>query len=109
MHPSQFHANGAIMRQTPKPWEAIGMSRASWYRHGKPSEKPQRFTKAMWAHMHRVSLRTMSRIDHRVTNGRDEDFALMLLRGEIKPGLAERIIADPRLHRRFRKWLRDGK
>ena len=22
--------------------EAIGMSRASWYRHGKPTEKPER-------------------------------------------------------------------
>lgn len=23
-----------------KPWEALGMSRASWYGHGKPTEKP---------------------------------------------------------------------
>jgi hypothetical protein len=28
---------GADLRQ--KPWEAIGMSRASWYAHGKPTEK----------------------------------------------------------------------
>jgi hypothetical protein len=27
-----------------RPWEAIGMSRASWYRHGKPTEKPKRKT-----------------------------------------------------------------
>ena len=24
-----------------KPWEAIGMSRRSWYRHGKPTENPR--------------------------------------------------------------------
>lgn len=34
--------NGSIMRQIKKPWTAIGMSRASWYRHGKPTAKPER-------------------------------------------------------------------
>jgi hypothetical protein len=33
---------GDIVRQ--KPRETIGMSRASWYRHGKPEIKPQRGT-----------------------------------------------------------------
>jgi hypothetical protein len=29
-----------MMRQTP--WKKIGVSRATWYRHGKPSEKPRK-------------------------------------------------------------------
>ena len=42
---------GAEMMKNPKKppsgtfvrrWEAVGMSRASWYRHGKPAEKPSR-------------------------------------------------------------------
>ena len=33
------------MRQ-PKPWEAIGISRATWYRHGKPTEKPKKLLTA---------------------------------------------------------------
>jgi hypothetical protein len=51
------------MRQpAPKPWEAIGMSRASWYRHGKPTEKQQR--QAVWGEIARdlwVSERTLRR------------------------------------------------
>jgi hypothetical protein len=53
--------NGGIMRQTPEPWKAIGMSRATWYRHGKPNEKPKRFTQADVARILGVSLRTTQR------------------------------------------------
>ncbi|HWY45730.1 MAG TPA: hypothetical protein VNX70_00010 [Bryobacteraceae bacterium] len=28
----------------PKPWEQIGISRATWYRHGKPGQKPRMTT-----------------------------------------------------------------
>src|SRR5262245_17128917 len=54
-------ANGGIMRQSPKPWEAIGMSRATWYRHGKPTEKPTRYTQADVAKILGISLRTTQR------------------------------------------------
>ena len=40
---------GTDLRQ--KPWEAIDMSRASWYRHGKPTEKPPRSSVAKRARM----------------------------------------------------------
>jgi hypothetical protein len=26
------------MRQKDKPWEKVGMSRSTWYRHGRPAE-----------------------------------------------------------------------
>jgi hypothetical protein len=49
------------MRQPSRPWELLGMSRASWYRHGKPTEKPKRYTQADVAKIFGVSLRTIQR------------------------------------------------
>jgi hypothetical protein len=97
------------MRQAlPKPWEAIGMSRASWYRHGKPTEKPRKpNTAADEARLGRVSVRTYHRI-MRVIKA-DVDLAVLMGDGWCKPGQAERIVADPVEHRRFRKWLRAEK
>jgi uncharacterized protein YoaH (UPF0181 family) len=43
------------------PWETAGMSRASWYRHGKPTKKPTRFTQKEIAEILGVSLRTAQR------------------------------------------------
>jgi hypothetical protein len=58
-------ANGGIMRQptisSAKPWAAIGMSRASWYRHGKPEHKPERETCASIAELTGWSVRTIQR------------------------------------------------
>jgi predicted DNA-binding transcriptional regulator YafY len=48
------------MRQK-KPWEVIGMSRASWYRHGKPETKPQKVHQATLAQVLGVSIRTIQR------------------------------------------------
>jgi len=53
--------HGTIMRQD-APWTAIGMSRASWYRHGKPAAKPtRRKTNAELAREIHVSVRTLYR------------------------------------------------
>jgi hypothetical protein len=52
---------GSIMRQN-NPWAAIGMSRASWYRHGKPTIKPPKSeTRAEMARRLGVSERTVYR------------------------------------------------
>jgi hypothetical protein len=86
-------------------WEAIGMSRASWYRHGNPTEKPPRPSSvANEARKAGVSVRTHQRM--RVLGADIELAALMLNQGWCKPGQAERIIANPAEHRRFRGWLK---
>jgi hypothetical protein len=54
-------SDGGKLRQTP--WETIGMSRASWYRHGKPSTKPKRGTQRETAQFFGVSIRTIQRHD----------------------------------------------
>jgi hypothetical protein len=90
----------------PKPWEAIGISRATWYRHGKPTEKPKRTSIARAARaMGASSTRTFQRINRVLAA--DMDLALLMLQhGWCKPGQAEAIIRDPVLHRKFRKLLR---
>ena len=60
-----------------RPWETIGMSRASWYRHGKPTEKPPRPSSvANEARKAGVSVRTHQRV--RVLGADIELAALML-------------------------------
>jgi hypothetical protein len=44
-----------------QPWAKIGMSRATWYRHGKPATKPRKVTQAQIAATMKVSVRTMQR------------------------------------------------
>lgn len=44
------------------PWTAIGMSRASWYRHGKPKTKPVKPpTQRQFVKEHGLKLRTIQR------------------------------------------------
>ena len=95
------------MRQK-KPWEAIGMSRASWYRHGKPSEKPTRVTVADEARRAGVSKRTYQRLK-RVMMADMDLAALMLKHGWCKPGQAEQLLTNPHAHRAFRKMIKAWK
>ena len=96
------------MRHTPKPWEAIGISRATWYRHGKPDKKPVRPLVADEARRAGVSTRTHQRI-MRVMAADIDLAALMLNQNWCKPGQAEAIVANPALHRRFRRWFKAEK
>jgi hypothetical protein len=50
--------SGGKLRQ----WEVLGMSRATWYRHGKPDKKPEpRLTQAKTAEALGLSIRTVQR------------------------------------------------
>jgi hypothetical protein len=54
---------GETVKRKQKPWEAIGMSRASWYRYGKPTAKPSKpMMQREIARKVGVSLRTAQRI-----------------------------------------------
>jgi len=92
------------MRRT-EPWKAIGMSRASWYRHGKPTEKPERTSVAAAARAAGVSVRTHQRI-MRVMAADINLAVLMLEHGWCKPGQAEAIIKHPVLLRKFRRMVK---
>jgi hypothetical protein len=91
------------MRQ-PKPWQAIGMSRASWYRHDKPTEKPGKASAVLAAKPAGKSLRTHQRILRVMAT--DVDLAGAMLHGWCKPGQAEAIIKNSALLREFRKMVK---
>jgi hypothetical protein len=103
--------NGADLRQ--KPWEAVGMSRATWYRRGKPTEKRDRAAARAAGLKLRMgmsgarSLRTLQRFE-RVLR-KDTDLASAIARGDCTTALAELIVSDPAKHKRFRKWLKEQK
>jgi hypothetical protein len=90
---------GTNMRQD-TPWAAIGISRASWYRHGKPATKPNRLeTKAEMARRIGVSLRTLYRaqkqyIDQRTARLRQYQEAVLRKLLEKHPGISDEQIND---------------
>jgi hypothetical protein len=90
-----------------KPWEALGISRATWYRRDKPTEKPAALGE--WLRRkelnHWKSKRTVERV-HRIMEF-DRDLALLVLDGHIKPAQAERIICDPVKYQHFLQWFTD--
>ncbi len=78
-----------------KPWEATGISRASWYRHGKPAVNPKlkRVTQSDIARLADVKPRTAQRFFRIMKH----DYALWesVAAGGISAGAAERqIVAD---------------
>lgn len=82
--------NGGPMR---KPWEEIGVSRATWYRRGKPTTKPSKITQAQAAKLMNVSVRSVQRAV-RVARISPE-LAYLVEIGRIKLGFAEHIVRDP--------------
>jgi hypothetical protein len=81
------------MRQkTDAPWLALGISRATWYRQGKPTTRRKRQTQAMTAKQTGLSLRSMQRA-FRVAR-EVPDLALQVQAGEMTLGAAERIIKE---------------
>jgi hypothetical protein len=77
------------------------MSRASWYRHGKPSEKPHVMHMRDIARHYRVSIRTVERMN-RVAKA-DAELARAVLAGSGKWGQAEWLIMHPDAHRKWRE------
>jgi uncharacterized protein YoaH (UPF0181 family) len=80
-------------------WEMLGMSRAAWYRHGKPTEKPKRYSQADIARILGISVRTLqrdvasereknrqkvvARARELIAQGRDQDEAIATAMAEV--------------------------
>ena len=81
---------GGMVRQ--QPWKTVGMSRATWYRAGKPTTAPKqwRITHAMAAQIMNVSLRSVQRAARirRLAPSLCDDITA----GRMKLGEAEKII-----------------
>lgn len=81
------------------------MSRATWYRHGKPTEKPEppsdMLKQRTIARRERVSIRTVQRIERIMRT--DLDLFQAVLAGAGKWGQAEQIVKRPDIHRKWRE------
>jgi hypothetical protein len=89
------------MRQ--KPWEAIGMSRATWYRRGKPAKPRTRITAADTAKAFGMgSARSYCRMMRALTS----ELGPYVASGQMTPAFADRILSGgPEQVRRFLRWL----
>jgi hypothetical protein len=83
------------MRQkASQPWLALGMSRATWYRLGKPETKPERpMTQPLRARLMNASLRSLQR-GERVARSAP-GLADQVAAGVLKIGRAERLLFSP--------------
>jgi uncharacterized protein YoaH (UPF0181 family) len=102
--------SGGKVRQ---PWLALGMSRATWYRLGKPSEKPQRVTQKNLAKIMGASVRTIqrdaaqmreedrkkrvARVHEYMAQGYSQDEACELTAAELRARVIEKLISEGRL------------
>jgi hypothetical protein len=75
-----------------KPWDAIGMSRAGWYRHGKPDAKTRRMTVKQIAAALGCGVRTIERdLAERRNEMREVVARLRALGCEVTPEIAVEI------------------
>jgi hypothetical protein len=89
---------GGKVRQKDRPWIKLGISRATWYRLGKPATKPtKKPTQSQTAATLKIGTRTLQRA---ARVAREAPELLGLLRaGKLKLRVAEQIILDRQLQR----------
>ena len=93
-------------RETEAPWLALGISRATWYRLGKPDRKPRRMTQAQIANQTGVSLRSFQRARRIAREA--PDLTGQVQAGILPLGTAERILRERALAEAL-AWLRAQK
>jgi hypothetical protein len=94
--------DGGTMRHgtaKPKPWKAIGIGRATWYRQGKPTKKRVRLTQADEAANFGISLRTWQRFCRIMDHA--PDLVPFIQQYGMPISVAEHMIVDPQHKERF--------
>jgi hypothetical protein len=90
------------MRHLDKPWLKLGMSRATWYRRGKPTTRPRKSQSSkVAAAAFGMSLRTFQRTMRVFTKA--PELGAYVRAGHLKIGQAERLLTNPEQRRRF--WM----
>jgi hypothetical protein len=110
---SASRQNGADVRQKAKPWEALGISRATWYRYGKPTDKAV-YDDLRWEKQGACgTLADCDFLKNRFGSIRSYQRAMRVHNSELWPyaehGIvsiaeADRILGNPHALRRFREW-----
>jgi hypothetical protein len=73
-----------------KPWEEVGISRATWYRQGKPKSKRYRITQAQKATIAGVSVRSIQRASRILREA--PELSDQISGGILSLGLAEKML-----------------
>ena len=89
---ARCHA-GSMVRQSARPWEKIGISRATWYRHGKPTEKPHK-PKTVPEIAKQVGA-TSTRTYYRMMRALQSELGRYVIAGHLSVAQADRILSDP--------------
>jgi hypothetical protein len=94
---------GSMMRQSARPWEKIGISRATWYRHGKPTEKPRK-PKTAPEIAKQIGV-TSTRTYYRTMRALKSDLGPFVTAGHLSVAQVDRLLSDPEHLRRFLQML----
>jgi hypothetical protein len=95
---------GGEVRQSP--WEALGISRATWYRRGKPAESWSRPTQKMAIAGSKMSLRTFQRMMRIIRKA--PQLRPLCEGGKMKLGFADQLVSDPVLMAAFDRWQKEA-
>jgi hypothetical protein len=95
----------AAMMKKPsdRPWEKIGISRSTWYRHGKPTEKPRKPMTV--AEVAKQSGASSTRTYYRTLRVMGSELASFVQSGQLSIAKADRMLGDPTRLRRFQKLI----
>jgi hypothetical protein len=93
---------GGMMRwsdRSTRPWDEVGISRATWYRHGKPTEKPRK-PKTVPEIAVRVGA-SSTRTYQRTMRALNSELGPYVTAGRLSATQADRLLGDPERLRRF--------
>ena len=90
-------------KQSDRPWEKIGISRSTWYRHGKPTERPKKpkTVSEIAAQVGASSTRTY----YRTMRVLKSELAPFVHSGQLSIAKADRLLGDHERLRRFQKLI----
>ena len=91
-------------KHSDRPWEKIGISRSTWYRHGKPTETPKKpkTVSEIAAQVGASSTRTY----YRTMRVLKSELAPFVHSGQLSIAKADRMLGgDPERLRRFQKLI----
>jgi hypothetical protein len=100
-----------MMRQQDKPWEEVGMTRATWYRRGKPTE-PR--APAKTANMRTVADQaktlgmTSTRSYQRMMRVMTSELAHLYHSGQLSISQLDKILSSPEKMRRYHEMVAEA-
>jgi hypothetical protein len=100
------------MRQQDKPWEKVGMTRATWYRRGKPTEPrkpPNTANMRTVADQAKTLGASSTRSFQRMMRVLGSELAGYVHAGQLSISQVDRILSSPEKMRRYHEMVAEAK